>query len=149
MLFWVENDIFLWICLFWPTSSINDVYFSITISRGTPFEKPWCRSSYLHTEFVTMFVTRKRKHKKMDNYSHAEKQHLWIPLTSKLSRIAKTSRIVSKWRCRQGQWYVASYSDYEGAAWSLDSSAQDLMTRGQDMREKEISLQLCLRYFVN
>jgi hypothetical protein len=27
MLFWVENDIFLWICLFWPTSSKNDVYF--------------------------------------------------------------------------------------------------------------------------
>jgi len=37
MLFWVENDIFLWICLFWPTSSKNHVYFfSVTISRGTP-----------------------------------------------------------------------------------------------------------------
>jgi hypothetical protein len=37
MLFSVENDIFLWICLFWPTSSKNDVYFFlITISHGTP-----------------------------------------------------------------------------------------------------------------
>jgi hypothetical protein len=41
MLFWVENYIFLWICLFWPTSSKNDVFFSITISRGTPVGKPW------------------------------------------------------------------------------------------------------------
>jgi hypothetical protein len=39
---------FLWICLFWPTSSKNDVYFFlIAISLGTPVEKPWstqCRS---------------------------------------------------------------------------------------------------------
>jgi hypothetical protein len=43
MLFSVENDIFLWICLVWPTSSKNDVYISITISRGTPGEKPCLR----------------------------------------------------------------------------------------------------------
>jgi hypothetical protein len=50
MLFWVENDIFLWICLFWPASSktMFIFFFSITISRGslatshgTPVEKPW------------------------------------------------------------------------------------------------------------
>jgi hypothetical protein len=55
MLFRVENGIFLWICLFWPTSSKTDVLFfltrylaeSVVTSRGTvgfhgtPVEKPW------------------------------------------------------------------------------------------------------------
>jgi hypothetical protein len=35
--FWVDNYIFLWICLFWPTSSKKICLFlSIKISRGTP-----------------------------------------------------------------------------------------------------------------
>jgi hypothetical protein len=52
MPFWVEKDIFMWICLFWPTSSKNYVYFffqsrylpqPLAISRGTPVEKPCSR----------------------------------------------------------------------------------------------------------
>jgi hypothetical protein len=48
MLFWVENDIFLWICLFWPTNSKTMFVFfqsrslaePLATSRGTPVEKP-------------------------------------------------------------------------------------------------------------
>jgi hypothetical protein len=36
MLFWVENYIFLWICLFWPTSSKNYVYFFQSRSLAEP-----------------------------------------------------------------------------------------------------------------
>jgi hypothetical protein len=58
MLFWAENDIFLCICLFWPTSKKKMfIFFSQSRSlaeplatccgtlgfRGTPVEKPWLK----------------------------------------------------------------------------------------------------------
>jgi hypothetical protein len=42
MLFWVENDIFLWICLFRQQVQ-KRFFFPITISRGTTVGKPWVR----------------------------------------------------------------------------------------------------------
>jgi hypothetical protein len=43
MLFWVENNIFLWMSILANKFKKRCFFLSITISRGTPIENPWSK----------------------------------------------------------------------------------------------------------